>query len=321
MPNETVRKYGAIVTAIGKQKIAYATLNGAKVNITQAAVGDGGGAYYLPNAGMTALVGERWRGEIAGKWIDEKSANMIGVKILLPADVGGWTVREAGLIDEDGDLIAICNMPDTEKAVITTGATGTLTININIVLTDVDTVEIKIDPRLDVVTAEDVKRMIRQHATSVRRDIIIPTDGWENGAEEAPGKLYVDIEQEGVTEEMLPFLTILPGFLEASSACGMLPVCRTLDGVLRVYAEKAPETEIHASLALFLSSSGAFIGGGGYILPTATEDRLGGVKIGDGVDVAEDGTISVDATGALESAMATDEEVSAMLNEVYGEED
>lgn len=167
MPNENTREYKTLVTTIGKNKIAAAVQGSGKVNITHAAVGNGGGAYYIPTADMIALNGEVWRGEIAGKWINEQSANMADVKVILPADVGGFTVREAALFDEDGDMIAICNMPDTEKSVITTGAAGTLTIIMHIVLTDVDVVEFKIDPQLDVVTSADVDAAIRRHNTDL----------------------------------------------------------------------------------------------------------------------------------------------------------
>lgn len=157
------REYKTLITAIGKAKIAAAVHGSGKVNITQAAVGDGNGNYYIPTADMTTLVNEVWRGDIAGKWINEQSSNMADVKVILPADVGGFTVREAALFDEYGDMIAICNIPDTEKAVITTGAAGTLTIIMHIVLTDVDVVEFTVDPHLDVVTAADVEAAIQRH--------------------------------------------------------------------------------------------------------------------------------------------------------------
>lgn len=156
MPNGNEREYKTLVTAIGKSKIAAVIQGSDKVNITQMAVGDGNGAFYVPNADMTALVHEVWRGNIAGKKINENFANMVDVKVVLPADIGGFTVREAALFDEDNNMIAICNVPDTEKAVITTGAAGTLTLVMHIVLTDVDAVEFTIDPYLDVITGADM---------------------------------------------------------------------------------------------------------------------------------------------------------------------
>lgn len=160
MPNENGREYKTLVTATGKNKIAYAVQGGGVVKITQAAVGDGGGAYYVPTSDMTKLRGEVWRGEIAGKWINASSANIVDVKVVLPADVGGFTVREAALFDDKGDMIAVCNVPDTEKAVLTNGTAGTLTIVMHIILTDVEVVEFKIDPRLDVMTEDEVRRIL-----------------------------------------------------------------------------------------------------------------------------------------------------------------
>lgn len=112
------RKYKTLVTDIGKEKMTNAILNGKKVNVVMAAVGDGGGSYYLPTADMTALVHEVWRGAIASKEINSKSSNMVDVKFVLPGTVGGFTAREAALIDDEGDMIAVCNLPDTEKAAI-----------------------------------------------------------------------------------------------------------------------------------------------------------------------------------------------------------
>ena len=115
------RKYKTLVTDIGKEKMTNAILNGKKVNVVMAAVGDGGGSYYLPTADMTALVHEVWRGAIASKEINSKSSNMVDVKFVLPGTVGGFTAREAALIDDEGDMIAVCNLPDTEKAAIEDG--------------------------------------------------------------------------------------------------------------------------------------------------------------------------------------------------------
>lgn len=161
MANENRREYKTLVTSVGKTKIAAAILGGDAVNIVWAAVGDGGGAHYMPTAAMTELRREVWRGGIAGKRINQQSAGMVDVKLLLPADVGGFTVREAGLLDADGDLIAVCNVPDTEKTSASDGTAGTLTVIMHIALTDADSVVFHIDPKLDVMTAEDVDAAVR----------------------------------------------------------------------------------------------------------------------------------------------------------------
>ena len=108
---------------------------------------------------------------------------------------------------------------------------------------------------------------------------------------------------------MIPLLTILPTYLDTAEDCGMSSVVRTLDGVLRVFAQSVPDGEICASLALFCTSGGGGggvgDGGSGYVLPPATEDKLGGVKVGPGLNVGPDGTLSVNS-----SKIMTDEDLA-----------
>ena len=157
------RTYKTLVTAAGKAKIAAAVAGGTLVNVTEAAVGDGGGSYYFPTEDMTELKNEVWRGAIASKEVNMDSPNMTDVKVVIPADVGGWTIREAGIFDEDGTMICVCNLPDAEKVIISTGASGTLTLVMHLVITDADHVQFFIDPTMDIVTAGDVERMIKVH--------------------------------------------------------------------------------------------------------------------------------------------------------------
>lgn len=157
----------------------------------------------------------------------------------------------------------------------------------------------------------------------IKREITIPAYGWKDASEEEKENrfLYVDIAQEDVTEDMTPIVSIIPSDIEKAKKCGMSTACRTLDEKVRFYAEKSPSAEIHADLILLQSHSGAAGGGGtstSYVLPTATQTRLGGVKIGDNVKVANDGTISVDGTGLLDEAAAADEDVRETLDSVFG---
>lgn len=169
--NETVitvkdsRRYKTLVTDKGNAKIALAVLHGEKINVTTAVVGDGGGAYYSPTPDMTVLKHEVWRGDIANKEINAASANMVDVKIVLDGSVGGFTVREIGLLDADGDLIAICNTPDTEKAVILDGIAATLTLIMHVVFTNVDAVEFRVDPSVDNISAAEMEAAIEKHNT------------------------------------------------------------------------------------------------------------------------------------------------------------
>lgn len=112
------KTYGTLVTDCGIQLIAAAVMEGKKINITDLAVGDGGGSYYKPNSTMTALKGEKWRGKVNRVEINEKSPNMIDVVAVIPSDVGGWTIREMGVLDETETLIAVCNIKRGETKIL-----------------------------------------------------------------------------------------------------------------------------------------------------------------------------------------------------------
>jgi len=187
---------------------------------------------------------------------------------------------------------------------------------------EVDRVTATIDPN-SIVTRSVVEQLIA--GATVKREITIPTTGWDVGAEEsAEGAMYLDIPQDDVTAEMTPNINILPAHTATAKECGMSTAVRTLDGAVRLYTEKAPKAEIVAVLILSQASSGPAGSGGSsgtvggdYVLPTATATRLGGVRIGDGVNVEANGRIFVDAPGILVDAVASEDDTTEMLNEVF----
>ena len=151
------KTYGTLVTDCGIQLIAAAVMEGKKINITDLAVGDGGGSYYKPNSTMTALKGEKWRGKVNRVEINEKSPNMIDVVAVIPSDVGGWTIREMGVLDETETLIAVCNTPDTEKVIISSGAAGEIELTMHIEISNADAISFIIDPNVVTATKKDIE--------------------------------------------------------------------------------------------------------------------------------------------------------------------
>ena len=137
--------------------IAAAVMEGKKINITDLAVGDGGGSYYKPNSTMTALKGEKWRGKVNRVEINEKYPNMIDVVAVIPSDVGGWTIREMGVLDEAETLIAVCNTPDTEKVIISSGAAGEIELTMHIEISNADAISFIIDPNVVTATKKDIE--------------------------------------------------------------------------------------------------------------------------------------------------------------------
>jgi len=158
--------YCTVVTDEGSAKIAQAIQSGNPYMIVNAAVGDGNGAYYVPTPAQTELRREVWRGQIAACEIDQTSPNMLNVKFVIPPDEGGWTVREAGLFDIDGGMLAVCNLPDTQKAIYSVGTTGKLTIVMHIVVTDAGVLEFQIHPELESISREELDTAIALHDTS-----------------------------------------------------------------------------------------------------------------------------------------------------------
>lgn len=155
---ENERTYGTLVTDIGVQLITSAAMDGEKIVISKLAVGDGGGAYYQPFPAMTALKNENWRGAVNKVEVNEDSPNMIDVVAVIPSDVGGWTIREMAIYDENENMIAICNTPDTEKVIITTGAAGEIELTMHIEIANTAEISFVIDPNVVTATKKDIER-------------------------------------------------------------------------------------------------------------------------------------------------------------------
>ena len=158
--------YGTIITTKGAAIIADCIVNGGQLVISEAAAGDGNGAYYHPTVNQEHLVHECWRGEIAAAELNPSTPNMLDVKIVIGDEVGGFTIREMGLFSEDGTLIAVCNTPDTEKVAISGGVSGKLTMVMHIIVADISVVEFTINPSLDTVSQEELDEAIALHNAS-----------------------------------------------------------------------------------------------------------------------------------------------------------
>ena len=149
--------YYTILTKVGQAKIANAIAYGRQLQITQFALGDGGGSGYEPDENQTALKHEVYRANVSNVVVSDQSINMLEVNMAVPADQGGWVVREMGVYDADGDLIAISKTPDDPKPGAGSGAAKDVVYRLFIVVTNTDAVEIKIDPTVAVATKAEVQ--------------------------------------------------------------------------------------------------------------------------------------------------------------------
>ncbi|HCB7886035.1 TPA: phage tail protein [Escherichia coli] len=149
-------KYFALLTNIGAEKLANATALGAQVEITQMAVGDGNGALPTPNPAQTALVHELRRAQLNMLTVDPVNTNQIIAEQVIPEDAGGWWIREIGLFDKDGDMIAVANCAETYKPQLQEGSGRVQVIRVILIVSSTEAVTLKIDPSVVLATRKYV---------------------------------------------------------------------------------------------------------------------------------------------------------------------
>lgn len=152
--------YYALLTTIGAGKLANATALGTTLKITQLALGDGGGNVPTPDASRTQLVNEVRRAPLNRLSVDPANSSQIIAEQVIPEDVGGWWIREMGLYDEAGALIAYANCAPSYKPQLAEGSGRTQTVRIVLIVSNAASVELKIDPSVVLATREYVDNSI-----------------------------------------------------------------------------------------------------------------------------------------------------------------
>ncbi|EDX3520908.1 phage tail protein, partial [Salmonella enterica subsp. enterica serovar Miami] len=153
-------KYLALLTNIGAAKLANATALGTKVEITQMAVGDGNGVLPTPSPAQTALIHEMRRAPLNMLTIDPANTSQIIAEQVIPEDVGGWWIREIGLFDKDGDMIAVANCAETYKPQLQEGSGRVQAIRVILIVSSTEAVTLKIDPAVVLATRQYVDNKI-----------------------------------------------------------------------------------------------------------------------------------------------------------------
>ncbi|MCG3099411.1 phage tail protein [Enterobacter sp. DRP3] len=159
-------KYLALLTNIGAAKLAKATALGTKVEITQLAVGDGNGVLPTPNPAQTALVHELRRAPLNMLTVDPANVSQIIAEQVIPEEVGGWWIREIGLFDKDGDMVAIANCAETYKPQLQEGSGRVQVIRVILIVSSTEAVTLKIDPAVVLATRQYVDSQLREHEQS-----------------------------------------------------------------------------------------------------------------------------------------------------------
>ncbi|MGP6793504.1 phage tail protein [Klebsiella pneumoniae] len=153
-------KYFALLTNIGAAKLANATALGAQVEITQMAVGDGNGALPIPNPAQTALVHEQRRKPLNSLNIDQNNTSQIIAEQVIPENEGGWWIREIGLFDKDGDMIAVANCAETYKPQLQEGSGRVQVVRMILIVSSTEAITLKIDPSVVLATRQYVDEKV-----------------------------------------------------------------------------------------------------------------------------------------------------------------
>jgi phage-related tail fiber protein len=159
-------KYRALLTDQGKALLANAAATGQKLEITQMAVGDGGGSATLPSENQTKLVNEKRRAALNSLQVNANSSNQVIAEQVIPEDTGGWWIRELGLYDKNGVLVAVANTPDTYKPLLAEGAGRTQVVRMVLLVKGDASAVIVADKTAVLVSRDTLDAAIAEHARS-----------------------------------------------------------------------------------------------------------------------------------------------------------
>ncbi|MEN4561928.1 phage tail protein [Pantoea agglomerans] len=165
-------KYFALLTNQGAAKLANAAALGSKVNIASMGVGDGGGSLPTPDAAQTKLIGEKRRAQLNSLTIDAANSSQIIAEQIIPESEGGFWIREIGLYDADGVLIAVANCPETYKPQLAEGSGRTQTVRMILIVNSTTAVTLKIDPSVVLATrkyVDDAVIEVKAYADSIMK--------------------------------------------------------------------------------------------------------------------------------------------------------
>lgn len=161
-------EFYTLLTDWGMAKIASALADKKQIHLQKMAVGDGGGQYYEPTASQTNLRHEVWRGEMNTLTVAPNNPNWLIAELVLPEDVGGWYVREVGVFDDEGELIAIGKFPESYKPLLPGGCGKQVCIRLIMEVSNTTAVTLTVDPSIVLATRDyvDVRLDEHEHSTN-----------------------------------------------------------------------------------------------------------------------------------------------------------
>ncbi|OZY62491.1 phage tail protein [Pseudomonas fragi] len=172
-------QFMAILTAVGEAKQSNADALGVPWTFAQMGVGDAGGADPIPDRAQTKLINEQRRAPLNQVRIDPKNSNVIIAEQVIPENVGGWWIREIGLYDADGDLVAVANCAPSFKPLLAQGSGKTQVVRMNFIVTSAANVTLKIDPSVVLATRQYVDDSIEAavNQLDIKQSVLVATTG------------------------------------------------------------------------------------------------------------------------------------------------
>ncbi|EKY6579140.1 phage tail protein [Escherichia coli] len=165
----TTRKFKTVITDTGAKKLAQAaTPDGKPVRLTHMAVGDGGGTLPTPDSKQTRLVHEVWRHTVNRVILDATHQNRIIAELVIPPETGGFWIREIGVFDEHGDLIAVGNTAESYKPTVAEGSGRAQTFRTILTVSSTATVALTVDNTMVMATVDYVDDKLKEHEHSRR---------------------------------------------------------------------------------------------------------------------------------------------------------
>ncbi|EEM8340383.1 phage tail protein [Salmonella enterica subsp. enterica serovar Amager] len=159
-------EFYTLLTDRGMAKIASALADKKQIHLQKMAVGDGGGQYYEPTASQTNLRHEVWRGEMNTLTVAPNNPNWLIAELVLPEEVGGWYVREVGVFDNEGELIAIGKFPESYKPLLPGGCGKQVCIRLIMEVSNTTAVTLTVDPSIVLATRDYVDIRLDEHEHS-----------------------------------------------------------------------------------------------------------------------------------------------------------
>lgn len=182
-------EYKLVLNEYGLDCLRTSIAQGKEFPAAFIAVGDSNGSYYEPDKNQTTLRNILYTGNIYEKGIN-KIKNYIYFDMQIPASIGGFTIREAGLLDNNKKLLGAAKYPESYKEVASGTNEDIMLIELQILLSDEAINNITIDNSGNLITEEKLSA------------------NYQKLSEKGAASGYASLDENGkVPENQLPITT------------------------------------------------------------------------------------------------------------------